>query len=99
MQEGNGDQHSEKLSPENEVEKDEEEVEEYDSEENEDVQSFVTALDNEDDRITESINGLNLGHDNDGKQFNIYIFIRSIFYVFVKVGLLHRMSKLSNPKL
>ncbi|CAF3473896.1 unnamed protein product [Rotaria socialis] len=37
----------------------------YNDHEEEDVQSFVTAVDNEND-ITESINDLHLGHDDDG---------------------------------
>ncbi|CAF2840785.1 unnamed protein product [Rotaria sp. Silwood2] len=77
-EEKNDDQNSEKLTTENQVEKEdeiiannnganeeEEEEEDPDNEEDEDVQSFVTAVENESD-ITESINDLHLGHDDDG---------------------------------
>ena len=44
----------------------EEEEEEEEDNENEDVQSFVTAQDNDHDQLLESVNDLHLGHDNDG---------------------------------
>ena len=53
-------------SPEEKEEDEEEEAEEEDEEDDEDVQSFVTALETDD--MTESINGLNLGHDDDGQR-------------------------------
>jgi len=61
------------------IEKEEEEIiennEDEDDEQEEDAQSFVTALENENDHVTDSINGLHLGHDDDGKKLNIYIFL------------------------
>jgi hypothetical protein len=89
----------EKSTPENAVEEEEEEEEEedYDNEEEEDVQSFVTAVENENDHITESINDLHLGHDDDGELFNISL--NYFFWYLLKVGLLHRMLKVSNRKL
>jgi hypothetical protein len=45
------------------------------------------------------MNDLHLGHDDDGKNLNIHRCIRTIFSVFLKVGLLRRMYKLSNQKL
>ena len=55
-------------SPEEKEEEEEEEEEDYDDEadDNEDVQSFVTAQENDD--ITESLNGLSLGHDDEGER-------------------------------
>jgi hypothetical protein len=35
----------------------------------------VTALENEDDHVTDSMNGLHLGHDDDGEILNIHMFI------------------------
>lgn len=59
LQEGN----EEKSTPENADEEDQEE-----EDEDEDAQSFVTAVDNE----TQSMKDLRLGHDDDGKTFDIY---------------------------
>ncbi len=77
LQEENGDQQAEKSTTENNVEKEEETGENQDEEEEdeEDVQSFVTALENEDDHVTDSMNGLHLGHDDDGEILNIHMFI------------------------
>jgi hypothetical protein len=75
LQEENGDQQSSEKST---VEKEEEIIENNDDEEEEeeeDVQSFVTALENENDHVTDSLNGFHLGHDDDGKKLNIYIFL------------------------
>ncbi len=71
LQEESSEQQVEKPTNETEVEKEEEqeEEEEEDNDEEEDVQSFVTALENENDHVTDSINGLRLGHDDDGKKF------------------------------
>lgn len=51
----------------------EEEEEEEEDDDNEDVQSFVTANENDQDHITASVNDLHLGHDDDGKQGNCLI--------------------------
>ena len=61
---------------EKEVEQEEaEEVENNDDEEEEngDVQSFVTALENETDHLTDSVNDFHLGHDDEGKSFHLPI--------------------------
>ncbi len=88
LQEENGDQQAEKSTTENNVEKEEEtgenqneeeeetgENQDEEEEDEEDVQSFVTALENEDDHVTDSMNGLHLGHDDDGEILNIHMFI------------------------
>lgn len=97
-QEATGDQQLEKSPTETEVEKEEEgEEEEYNGEgeeEDGDVQSFVTALENENDHVADSLNDLRLGHDDDGKRFILHTFILAIFRYFPKVGSLHRMSDL-----
>ena len=54
-----------------EIENNKNEEENLNDEENEDVQSFVTAVDNEND-LAESINDLHLGHDDDGTKLNIH---------------------------
>ncbi len=96
LQEENGDQQLENPTSETEIEKEGDEIEEENNdEEEEDVQSFVTALENENDHVTDSINDLHLGHDDDGEKFHVQISNSSIFS---KVGLLHRMSKLSNQE-
>ncbi|CAF0770329.1 unnamed protein product [Rotaria sordida] len=69
-EEKNDDQNSDKPTTENQIEKEDEIIENNNEEEEEDnddddVQSFVTAVENEND-ITESINDLHLGHDDDG---------------------------------
>jgi len=67
--EENEDQQLEKPTTENEVEKEEvieNNDEEEEDDEDEDVESFVTALENENDHVTDSINDLHLGHDDDG---------------------------------
>ena len=86
LQEESNGQQVEKPPSETEVEKTEEAEEdegeeEEDNDEEGDVQSFVTALENENDHVTESINGLHLGHDDDGKKFllrisNIFLNLR-----------------------
>ncbi len=77
-QEENEDQQT--PTTEKEVEKDEEEEEEEEEEDdNADVQSFVTAHESENDHVTESLNGLYLGHDDDGKILNFHLFISAIF--------------------
>jgi hypothetical protein len=83
------DKQSEKSTTENEAEKEEEEIVENNDEEEEeeeegdeeDVQSFVTALENENDHVTDSINDLHLGHDDDGKKTEYsYIDSKDVFY-------------------
>lgn len=64
-------------------ETEEDEQEEEEEEESEDVQSFVTALDNEDD----CHNDPELGHDDDGKKTIESIFHRILF----QVGSHHRI--------
>lgn len=56
-------------------EEEEEEVENNDEteEQNGDVQSFVTALENETDHLTDSVNDLHLGHDDEGKPSHLSI--------------------------
>lgn len=51
------------------VPEDEENDEEEEEEEevHEDTQSFATAVDNESDLASESLNNLHLGHDDDGR--------------------------------
>jgi len=41
---------------------------ENEEEEEQDGQSFVTAHENENDQLTESVNDLHLGHDDDGEK-------------------------------
>lgn len=72
-----------------EIKAEEEEEENENNEEDEDVQSFVTAADNEND-ISEAVNDLHLGHDDDGKNLDITIFIqnlRFLIYFFSKYRL------------
>ncbi len=88
LQEENEEQQLEKPTSETEVEKEGEEIEENNDEEEEDdegdVQSFVTALENENDHVTDSIKDLHLGHDDDGRKFHFHMFISIIFFDIFK---------------
>ncbi len=55
---------------------------ENEEEEEQDGQSFVTAHENENDQLTESVNDLHLGHDDDGEKHNMFMLTRRICSVY-----------------
>ena len=88
----------EKSETEQEGKEEEEEVENNDEaeEDNGDVQSFVTALENDNDHLVDSVNDLHLGHDDEGKQFCFHDYLVNLL---LKGGSRHRITKLSNLEL
>ena len=88
----------EKSETEQEGKEEEEEVENNDEaeEDNGDVQSFVTALENDNDHLVDSVNDLHLGHDDEGKQFYFHDYLVNLL---LKDGSRHRITKLSNLEL
>jgi len=51
-------------------------------EEEQDGQSFVTAHENENDQLTESVNDLHLGHDDDGEKRKMRMLTQCICTVY-----------------
>jgi hypothetical protein len=57
-------------------------LENEEEEEEQDGQSFVTAHENENDQLTESVNDLHLGHDDDGEKRKMHMLTRRICFVY-----------------
>lgn len=55
------------ITPTQEDDYEDEDEEQEESSNNDDIQSFVTAADNETDRLKDDLEDLTLGHDEDGE--------------------------------